>query len=73
MKQSLRNAHHKQTIRFTVVVRCETTQQLCETGIVGSRTDETHGEDGVDGHVEITVVRVPTQRFKDGELWVRGV
>jgi len=73
VKHSLRNADHEKTIGFTVIITCKTTQQLCKAGIIRSSTNETHSEDGVDGDVEITVMRVSTERFKHRELWIRSV
>ena len=41
-----------------MVVAGQLAEQLCETGVVGTSTAETHGEDGVDGDIIVVVVRV---------------
>lgn len=40
-------------------------------GIIRARTYETHGEDGVTGHLVIGIVRVLVEDVRDGHLGIR--
>ena len=68
--EALRDAHHEQAVGLLVVVAGQLAQHLRETCVVRAGADEAHGEDGVDGDVEVVVVRVLGQRVDDRQLRV---
>jgi len=58
VKETLGDTDHEEGVGVAVVVRGKLPEELCKSGVVGSGTDQTHGEDGVDGDIVVVIVRV---------------
>lgn len=68
----LRHPNHEKRIGLFVIIRRQTAEQLSQPRIVGSRTNKTHGQDGVLRDLEVRVVAVFREGVEDGKLRVRG-
>ena len=58
MHKTLRNPDHKQAVGLLVVVAGQLAKHLSQTGVVRPRTDQSHGEDGVQRDSEVVIVAV---------------
>ena len=62
--EALGNAHHEEGVCVAVVVGSELAEELGETGVVGAGAEHAHGEDGVEGNLEVVVVAVFGERIE---------
>ena len=64
---NLSDANHEQAIRLLAVVARELAKHLRQARVVRSGTDETHRKDGVDGDLQVVVVRIAREGVHDRE------
>ena len=72
VEKTLGDPDHEEGLLVSVVVAGQLSEELSQSGVVGSGTEKTHGKDGVDSYIVVIVVTVPRQSIVDLHLWIAG-